>query len=96
MPLKKSAFPGNRLVFPVFRLRIEEIKVRRAAGLEQVDDVLGLGREVRLGQERSVGRRGGKELLVEERAQGERAHADAALLEETTARRVERIHGERG
>ena len=60
-------FLGHLLAVALGQLRlgIEQVEMRRAAGLEEVDDVLGLGREVRLAKD-GHGAVGGEELVVEE------------------------------
>jgi hypothetical protein len=80
-------FLGHLLpvAFLQFGLRIEEIQVRRAARLEQVDDVLCLGREMR-SDRRQTGsgrRRRRQRLVVQERGQRQRTHAGGALAKES-------------
>ena len=67
---------------------VEQVEVRRPAGLEQVNYVLGLRREVRAGcgcTDDVLGGRG-KKFFVQQRTQRERAHARAALLQKLPAR----------
>src|SRR6185437_6372350 len=58
------------------RLVVEQFEVARGAAHEQVDDALGLGREVR--------RRGG--LLAEQPVERDRAEPDGAIAKEPAAR----------
>src|SRR5262249_52911656 len=65
------------------RLVVEQVLLRRTAGLEQVDDALGLRREVR-GAEHARGRRG--RLAGQQCAKGQAAEAEAGGREEVPAR----------
>ena len=78
--------------FVELRLVVEELQLAGAAGHEEVDDALGLGAVVRrLRRERVGGRRG----LVrrEQRRQGDRAEAHAAVAEEVAAGAAEEAEG---
>ena len=75
------------VAFDELRLVIEQVEVRRPARLEEINNVFGLGFEMRAegcgSSGAFVGR--GEKLFVQQRSQGQRAHAGAALLEEFTA-----------
>ena len=68
------------------RLGVERVDVRRPAVHEQVDDVLGLGREVRrVRQQRIAAGRGGCLCCAEQVAEGQCAEAHAAALKQLAA-----------
>ena len=73
-------------------LLIEELDLRRAAGLGQEDDALGLGGEVReVGQAEFAGSIGGQGAADERRERHGAERESGALAEEVATRRVERI-----
>ena len=79
---------GHRLAgeFVELRLRLEEFKLRRRAGHEQIDDRLGLGGEVRLPRRERIAAILRLRVAGEERSQRHRANPHAAIVEEVPAR----------
>src|SRR5262249_41113010 len=78
---------GERLAVELAQLRlgVEALQLARPAGHAQMDDALGLGREVR--PLRGAGRAAG---AAEQPRQGHAAQAEGRLAEETTAGDVNR------
>jgi len=77
-------------------LVVEQFQMARRPGHEQVDDALGLRREVRLlrRQRVAVGRAGGvlsAALLLQQAGQGDAAESDGAITEEPTAGDLRRV-----
>src|ERR1043166_5506891 len=82
-----NQFFGTQLAVVLVELGlvIEEVQLRRSAGHEQEDDVLGFRCKVRrLGKE-SLGRWRGKQLLFGERSEGAGADAESEAAEEMAA-----------
>ena len=88
-PLMNSSGMSCAVVLGQRRLRIEEIDLRRRAGHEEIDDALGLGREMQAAARRSATRwrlRLREHDVVHQRGQREAADAEGGLLEEVAAR----------
>ena len=71
------------MLFDQRRLGIEQVELRRAAALEQINDALGLGREVRSAHHTAAGRRTGQRARLEQAAQRDAAQPHAERIEET-------------
>ena len=88
---------GNVAPMPLgqFRLPVVQLQLRRATAHEQVDDVFGLGREMRLAGEERVHAVSPCAVAAKQRAKRDRAKAHRALAEKMAAGALLKIHHSR-